>query len=148
MLRPNRTGNVLQPGQVHVQYISVKEQQRLQCLVLRTCTDLAFDGQMGQELLNADCTQVPGLMSLMKPQVTPNSLQPGLFRAKRQMPCTHLLPRNLQQPRPFHHAPWHPGGLCDTTPPAREWNQVVRQWPTTISDTFVRFYPTTSVVYI
>ena len=142
------TGDFLQPGQVFAQDSTVKEQQGLQRLILGACADLAFDSQMGQELLDADSTKVAGMMSLMKPQIAPDPLQIGLFGAIRQMTCAHLLPRNLQQTGLLDHAPCHPRGLCGTTPTTTRWNQAVSQWSTTISDGFVRLYPDTSVFYI
>ena len=66
------------------QQIKVQEQQRLQRLILGDRADLAYHGEMRQELLYSGCADFARMPAVMKRDITPQPLQIDPLRSERR----------------------------------------------------------------
>jgi hypothetical protein len=78
-LRAAGAGHIVQPGQLDPEYLAIKEQQRLQSLILRGGAYLAVHRQVGQELLHRGRAEPTWVAAIVELDVTAHPLQVGLL---------------------------------------------------------------------
>src|SRR5712691_1478933 len=80
VLGPPSAHEVVEPGQVLLQYFTVEEQQRPQRLILGGGGDLALYGQGGEELGDLAGPHLSGMTLVMEEDVAPDPADVGFDR--------------------------------------------------------------------
>jgi len=81
---PKRFGlnNLIQPGQAPHQYITIEEQKRRQCLILRECKHLTFNGQLDEKATDLRSPHLARVPMMVKAQKAPSSVDVLLLGAR------------------------------------------------------------------
>ena len=95
MLRRFGAGDVIQPGQVYIEHLLLKEKQRRLGLILRGGRHLALHRQIAEECLNLCGPHLFGMPLAVEENEAPRPVRIGLFGAdavvQRPDPDTHLV---------------------------------------------------------